>query len=171
MRFKLQKLGILVFVIALATIANPQAQAQESAFQACLDIKNSQERLRCFDHAAAETKKPIPNINLRRTNNPDANADVRSIASSRDDFGRSSMKRPETPEKDSLTVTLVSWKKTLHGKLIFTTSDGQVWRQTDTARLLLRGSNLPATITRTAMGGYRLSIDGIKRGAQVKREK
>lgn len=159
-----------LFIGLFFVLSTTPASAQNNSFQDCLNIENNQERLKCFDQAAKKTNPTIPDVNIERsapratTNNP--------VRTTRDDFGRSSMKENNRPkEAEKLKVTITSWKKNIYGSLIFTTADGQVWRQTDTARLIMRGDNLAATIHRTVTGGYRLSIDGIKRGAQVKRIK
>ena len=53
--------------------------------------------------------------------------------------------------------------------MVFTTEDGQVWRQSDSKRVFPRSEQFQATIKKGMMGSFFLQIDGIRRNIRVKR--
>lgn len=186
MTLKYSKELLILFVCGLfiLTTENTQAQGQDNAFQRCLSIEDNQARLSCFDQAARamnnqETISPPITTPHTQPNAIIAPAQVTSIqpdtqpdAARRDEFGRSSMRpEPTEVEDDTLHVTIVSWRKSLRGHYIMTTADGQVWRQTETGRIPLRGDQVSATIKKGALGSFRLNIDGMRKSFRVKRER
>lgn len=162
----------MLCVAATQALADtPQVVLQELA--RCADMADPQERLRCFDAAAARAKAVLAA--------PPAAGAGNAAGSPSDSFG---LARPPTPatrpeqfgkpmpraeELQSITATTSEFAKTLRGKALFVLDNGQVWRQLDsdgTEVVAPRASGFKVTIERGALGSYNLTIEG--RGGLIK---
>lgn len=143
----------------------PQVILQEIA--RCADTANADERLRCFDAAAARAKTVLAA--------PPAANDGNAARSPDDSFGLAQPPAPVTrPEQfgrpmpraeelHSITAITSEFAKTPRGKALFVLDNGQVWRQLDsdgTAVLDPPARGLKVTIERGAFGSYNLTMEG-----------
>ena len=152
------------FIIISANGAT--AQEQSNPFALCAAIQDDQQRLSCFDQAARTGNSSLPEIDTAIPDVLVSPTNESRIA----EFGRPPVRQaPTQTNDDEIHVTIVSWKKYSYNKWVFTTSDGQVWRQMDDRRIHLRGSQVGATIRKVMMGGFRLKLDGQSWGTRVKR--
>jgi hypothetical protein len=178
-------------VLAFAALFAAPALAQEaplSKVYACADIKDSAQRLACFDGAVATLKQA------------DAGGDVAVVSRSqvqkveKDAFGLSvpsvnelaasvgpapsaaatpAAAKPPKPEKvkplDRVTLAVRSIQKDGQGGMTFVMENGQVWKKIDTTSMLGMGKGpWTAEIKRAALGSYVLSLGGTS-SARVKR--
>lgn len=145
------------------------AQAAQSDFQKCSLIEKTQERLACFDSAAKKANEALPEINVIERNN--SNRPV--IDRSNSNFARENpnVGIPATMVNGRMRVVIVSWHKYDHEKWVFTTADGQVWRQMDPAAVNITGDTVGATIKELSLGGFRMRLDGTGWGFRVKQDK
>lgn len=162
---------MLALTATRALADTPQVVLEELV--RCADMADSQERLRCFDVAAARARMVLAS--------PPATGAGDAAGSSPDSFG---LARPPTPvarpeqfgkpvpraeELQSITATAIEFAKTPHGKALFVLDNGQVWRQLDsdgTEVVTPRASGIKVTIERGAFGSYNLTMDG--RSALIK---
>jgi hypothetical protein len=181
-----------LIAVAAASFAAP-AFAQEAPLArvyACADIKDSAQRLACFDGAVATLKQA------------DAGGDVAVVSRSqvqkveKDAFGLSvpsvselaasvassgpapaaaaTAARPPKPEKpkplDRVTLAVKSIQKDGQGNVTFVMENGQVWKKIDTGSLGALGRGpWTAEIRKASLGSYMLSISGTTASARVKR--
>lgn len=86
-----------------------------------------------------------------------------------DDFGLP--KKPATEERDNKTreLVLASAKRDQRGNIVFTMQDGQVWRQTDKAPIIMPSYDDQAVIEKGFPAGFRMRLN--KRTIRVERLK
>lgn len=150
-------LGIVFFSF---TFPAGKASAQEDPYLKCADIKKSKDRLKCYD-AILQEKNPEVVEKIEEATKVQA----------REDFALSSVPDKEKGEKrlKSVDVVIVDYSKDRYGKWILVTADGQVWRQTDTLSLQLKGQNIKGRFKRSMAGAYFFNLEGKKYGIKVKR--
>jgi hypothetical protein len=157
---------VTLFVAATqARAETPQAILRELV--QCADLADVQERLRCFDAAAARAKAVLAA--------PPAAGAGDAARSPLDSFGLpqppAPVTRPEqfgkpTPrpeELQSIAATVSEFAKTPRGKALFVLDNGQVWRQLDSdgsSVLDPPARGFKVTIERGAFGSYNLTIEG-----------
>jgi len=144
----------------------------------CSEIVDLSPRLACYDAVSAALQQgpqdqveTAPAAEAPAATSPVASADTaESNAEFRANFGAQHIARePEQEEPDEIRVLVTSWSTSPLGKMIFTTEDGQIWRQSDSNRVFPRSEQFSATIKKGMMGSFFLKIDGIRRAIRVKR--
>lgn len=152
-------LGIVFFSF---TFPAGKASAQEDPYLKCAEIKKSKDRLKCYD-AILQEKNPEVVEKIEEA--------VRVQA--REDFALSSVPDKVKGEKrlKYVDVVIIDYSKDRYGKWILVTDEGQVWRQTDTLSLNLRGTNIKGRFKRGMAGAYFFSLEGKKYGIKVKRSR
>jgi len=131
--------------------------ALPEAIRQCMTVRNSVERLACYDTAAARLA-----------------AGVTSQATPEEMFGIQAQHNrtqpaaaPERAEVTSIEARVARLRETKDGSVLIDLDNGQVWRQEDSATLLLKVGDV-VTISRGALKSFRLSTP-TKRSARVKR--
>jgi hypothetical protein len=141
----------LVCVPALAQ----QAADTTADISRCMDIKESAERIRCYDALADEV----------RARKPASEEKVQS-------FGKEPARVVDSDEgRKELHDRIEELRTTPTGRWIVTLASGQVWQQSVTGSYNLR-KGMDVRIFPTRFGnGYRLSAQGLKGFIQVQRIK
>jgi len=150
-------LGIVFFSF---TFPAGKAFAQEDPYLKCADIKKSKARLKCYD-AILQEKNPEVVEKIEEATKVQA----------REDFALSSVPDKEKGEKrlKYVDVVIIDYTKDRYGKWILVTDEGQVWRQTDSLSLQLKGQNIKGRFKRSMAGAYFFNLEGKKYGIKVKR--
>ena len=163
--------AMVLGTIALLTPATAHAQSlpdRTADYLKCTLIADMSPRLACYDAVSASLRATVQNEASPAVEaQPEEDAEARARAN----FGASTLprERQERNEPDEVGVLITSWRTSPLGKLVFTTEDGQVWRQSDSNRLFPRSEQFNATIKKGMMGSYFLKIEGIRRAIRVKR--
>lgn len=166
---------------AAATLAAPMAgHAQDSApprpallegLLSCRAITATDERLACFDAAAAafDTAEQqgevtvIDRVQARETRTRLFGLDLDTANL----FGRL---RQDDPV-DAIETTLTSGRQDGRGQWTFVLADGSIWRQIDMERVTARvAPGAPVRIRQGAVGSYLLSVGGA-RSVRARRER
>lgn len=138
----------------------------------CADVSSAEERLRCFDAAAARAKTmlaspPVPADAASRSPQDSFGLSRPPPPATRpEEFGKP-MPRPE--ELQSVTAMATEFARTARGKALFVLDNGQVWRQLDsdgTEVTLAPARPFKVTIERGVFGAYNLTMEG--RNALIK---
>lgn len=152
-------LGIVFFSF---TFPAGKASAQEDPYLKCADIKKSKARLKCYDAILQEQ-------------HPEAVQKIEEATQlqAREDFALQSVPDKEKGVKrlKYVDVVIVDYTKDRYGKWILVTADGQVWKQTDSLSLQLKGQNIKGRFKRSMAGAYFFSLEGKKYGIKVKRSR
>ncbi|MEE9281262.1 MAG: hypothetical protein V3V67_13910 [Myxococcota bacterium] len=133
-----------------------QAWAVEAEdLQRCAQISADAERLACYDELSARVASEPPS-----SPEPEPTREER--------FGLEPAPLPDAASE--IISELVSTRTNAQGKLVFSLGNGQVWRQTDYARLIVKKSETRRVIiSKTAIGSYWLKLEGGGRRVRVKR--
>lgn len=131
-----------------------------SQLEPCVSIRRDTERLACFDRAIAALRTgsdtPAPTAeNMFGVTESRAPADDRAQAEKREELRR-------------IQGSITSISRTGDGMIVLELDNGQVWRQQDSAVKLSIGVGDTVTITRAAMGTFRIA-DNSGRFARFKR--
>lgn len=89
-------------------------------------------------------------------------------AVSDDSFGAESLSDNSPKDKESIETSIASLKEDNRGFATFTLSNGQIWRQTETSRLLFNEGDT-ITITKGVFNSFYLSKPNNNRSSRVKR--
>lgn len=177
--------------VALALVALLGASslpaADENELIRCAQIRDDAERLECFDQAArrktteietgrgattpqaqapqAQTPPPPPPAPAAATAAPEAAA-----ASKEESFGAEQTRQaPKEPEVSAIRSTIVGHFDGFAGGTEVRLANGQLWVQTDAARLAVNKADPEVVIEKGFFGGYRLSVVGLNRSIRVRR--
>lgn len=169
---------ILVFTLAQITVFQAQAETLANAMEQCRQVSNSLKRLVCYDQLAQRAggleDSEVPEIYRQRSvpGNAQANigpSDVAQNPSSQSTFGlEKQIRRQQSSEVPEISMIVAKVKEAPHGHLIITMEDGQVWRQNDAERFIIKPGQR-VTIERGIFGSFYMEYDG--RRTQVKRTK
>ncbi len=171
---------ILLAGISAVPKASAQSEDQIKDLLACEKIKNSADKLECYDAVIAilkqqEASRDQAGSASSRSTQRRSSVDVGSQR--RADFGLSQQQieeRDQTPEKDKAPKEQVfqfthSWRDAV-GKYYFLMSNGQVWKETGGSHLIVPKRAKSIRIKRNIMGGYVAFIEGMNgRKGRVKR--
>ncbi len=175
----------LCLVAVLCVCSNfALAESLAGALNKCSQVENSLKRLVCYDKLNQQAKgykdSKLP-TGIRSGNNyqagnyqpknsnqaaAPAGTPTNNMASAEDKFGLPLIQLVEKDQATSLTAQVREVKKTPRGKLIITLENGQIWKQTDSDRLLLRAGDsvnierglLGAFFLKTAAGTSRIKV-------------
>lgn len=172
------KINVLIasFLLMLS-LASPKANAQKTPEQStsnliknCQKIQKDKQRLACFDMIARS---------LRTDNGTTSDSDKTSPEFDKKhitDFGLSDLKKQKyqnSPVKPKdLTFKLINTKRRHNQKYRFYLENGQIWEQTDDARIFVpkNGENT-VTIKKKSLGSFMLRVNNKGRSVRVKRLK
>lgn len=178
-------LGIILLVNA------PLAAAADSddAIAECARIASTGDRILCLE-AALRRLSPAPQARSAAGDvqaggqpeiaaEPPVRAELPAAAAAGnstdragdvEQFGLSdAQKKQERP--DSITVEVTRVSESAYGKMLITTADGQVWRQTDQARARMPEVPFNAEIRSGAAGSFFIQASSGGRAVRVRRER
>lgn len=169
-------------LLVLGLIAAP-AVAQEAPLDriyACTGVAESAARLACFDAATAALKAAdaaggVAVVDRAKIVQAQKEAfglaapTLSSIAESSSSSTAAAAKVEKPKALDKVTLKVKSVEKGSDGHYRFTMEDGQVWRQTDSIKLLAIGKGpWIAEIRKGALGSFLLKLDN-RTAVRVKR--
>ena len=168
------KYAVCVLLMGCCGGALSTAAAQEAplaALYGCRDIEADAERLACYDEAVGKIRTGEEAGDLAVvTKEQVAEVNVRSFGSPEPDISSLAPQVKEAKKLDRIDSPIVAYRAGGNGKLRFELENGQIWRQTDTTRVDLRGDGpWPATVKRAAFGSFLLSTDGARGAVRVQR--
>lgn len=179
--------GIILLVTALqAAAADP-----DDAIAECARISSTGDRILCLENALRRISLPpgtdarpggeAPVDQSETVDEPQVRADAlaavappNAVAAEQagdvEQFGLSeAQKKQERPDAITVVVTRVS--ENAYGKMLVTTADGQVWRQTDQARARMPDVPFDAEIRSGASGSFFLRALNGGRAVRVRRDR
>lgn len=129
------------------------------ALQACANLHNDGERLACYDRLVAQTAAGNAPTEEQVAQAP------QEMFGMRGDVSRKSAPEaaPRREELSSITAHVQALKASASGALIIELDNGQVWRQEDSAQLMLEVGD-SVTITRGALKSFRLATTAHRAG-------
>lgn len=167
--------------LTLAVALGPSAvTAQDQTAVDCAAIESAEQRLACFDAAYGKSEtlpEQIETSSGAATDSPPGDAGPAAAAGAaaatatttppdEADFGLSKSKT-ET-EGESLVSGIAAVSKDGYDKLIFELENGQVWRQLEYKRFIVKAGDV-AEIRHGSFGSYKLYIQGKKTWTRVRR--
>lgn len=180
--------GVVVVCGAGVAGATPARDAM-TAVAKCTEIAGIEERLQCFDAAAAGVRNVLAEADRQAEaarKKEEENGGVLSWfgfstdgppVTKAEDFGMAPpSSRPDAPKEiTEISAQVTEVAKTPLGKSIFILDNGQIWRQLDSdqTEVTRRPSSGPmqVRIEAAVMGSFSLYIEGSKRMVKVRRLK
>jgi hypothetical protein len=178
--------GMVMVCFAGAAGASPARDAM-TAVAKCAEIAGTDERLQCFDAAAAGVRTVLANADAAARKQEEEGGGVLAWfgftqdgppVTKAEDFGIAPAKntRPDAPKEiTEIAASVQEVAKTPLGKSIFILDNGQIWRQLDgdQTEVQHRASSGPMNvrIEKAFMGSYSLFIEGTKKMVKVRRLK
>ncbi len=158
----------------------PSPAQDEATMIRCAQIRDDAERLACFDRAARQQREaietPAPAPASAPAPAPAPTPDVAPAAPppspAAEDFGAEQAAPAATEKEDPSRVMrsrIVGYFPGFTGGTEVTLENGQIWRQTDAARLSVQKTDPVVVIEKGFFGNYRLSVEGFNRSIRVKR--
>ena len=142
----------LPFMLLSGMLLSGAAFAQQGPVdkvKACAGVKDDAARLKCYDTAVPGLQSDIQ-VPVFRFPDPDPVAAPKPPSTS-------TIIPAETPDSITLAVTKIA--PGADGKLRFTLSNGEVWRQTDSIQLKNLGNGpWKAEVRKAAMGSFMLKV-------------
>ena len=155
--FSVFRLSFIGMFLAVLTATQGGLSADEGdqykSFKDCLTISDKSVRFVCYEAFARGGVFSVKKVEIEQKKS----------------FGTEKKSPIDAMEK--MTVTVEAVKKTALGKLVFTTSDGQIWKQTNSGRFIKPKLPFEAVIKKRMISGYMLSPVGSNKTVAVKRIK
>ncbi len=179
-------LSVMALVMTFGGLAAAPAAAQDSlraGLDNCAAIRNAAERLFCFDSLAAGTEARMQSNSAATevSTTPGTSTNSMPAAAARPprqpagnandggDFGLELEQAREGPQ--TLTSyydgSFTGWT----GDTVFPLENGQVWKQVESGRLVVRAERPLVTIRRGWFGAFYLKVEGSNKQIRVKRIK
>ena len=152
--------------LSLLVLLSANSFAQEintQALKACSMIENDFKRLVCYDKIIAGK-----NIDVSATKAPVVVEQTKTITKEKE-FGLEHKNISENSDSEQVALAK-KVKKSLHGELVITLDNGQVWRQIGTDSFRLKADN-EVIIMRGALNSFLLKKAGSNKTIRVKRVK
>lgn len=175
-------IGMMVAAAGLPFSTTVWAQDDARTVLACGDLTDAQARLACFDRMLPALRRhfgPDTAVGTGAAVSPPAAAAVAppvapAAPPPKESFGGPQFNRPapEAPPRedvDFIDAVVTAHRVNPRGLTILTLDNGQVWIQTETPTLLIKGEGRRIRIEKAALGGYRLTGEGLGRAYWVKR--
>jgi hypothetical protein len=141
----------------------------------CAGIRDSVERLKCFDTAAPRANRALAPTQAKETREvPDWFGFSRPAkpVTKAEEFGKPP---PRPDEINQITATVLDLARTVRGRTIFVLDNGQTWRQLDADSTEVRdpspGKAMRVTIETGFLDSYNLTIEGRNGLIKVRRLK
>lgn len=160
--------ALLLLGAAPAPAADEAADATQG-FLECLEIRDPQERLACYDRMAVaviELGLALPGATGAAA--PAAAAPAAAPPTPEEEFG---LEQARAAETGSITAGVVGGFRGWSGDTVFELDNGQVWRQTGSGRYEYSGEDRAVVITRGFLGSFSLQPEGLNRTVRVQRIK
>lgn len=163
---------------ALLTLAAANAAAEDPLreFMKCLETRDDQARLACYDRLAYALVELGPDAALAPAGTgvaaasaPAQSGERAALPTPEEAFGNEQVERNDAV--DSITANVIGGFAGWDEDTTFELDNGQVWQQSTTGRFLYGGPDRSVTIRRAAFGSFMLSPDGLNRSIRVKRIK
>lgn len=182
MRRLMWQAGVLALVGGVVVAAQPSGDA----LQRCAQVKDSLERLVCYDRAAAAgTSAPAAPAAMPATpvappvvTPPAAAVPAAPVTAPAREFGDETVKRTEKERvansgPTSLTALVAGMKEYRRNVYVLTLDNGQVWQQMDMDSLFTVKVGDTIQIEKGKLGGYRMArtSDGRSGWVRVNRVK
>lgn len=168
--------GIAAATLLMMHAASAAAADPLREFTKCLETRDEQARLACYDRLASALVELGPEGALAvagsgaAAGSALAQADERArLPTPEEEFGNERVGRDDAV--DSITAYVIGGFAGWDEDTTFELDNGQVWQQSTTGRFLYGGPDRPVTIQRAAFGSFMLSPDGLNRSIRVKRIK
>jgi len=133
--------------------------------RACATLRTDAERLACFDRRVVPAASGV--TAAESPSQEDMFGMSRDVAGPADEAPESKEKEQEPESIDKISAQVTDVQTLARGEKVLTLDNGQVWQTVDLGELLLTPGD-PVTITRAAMGTFRL-VTASHRTARVKR--
>ena len=167
--------------LAAALMLNASSAAAENpmrGFLECLEMRDDQARLACYDRLAATLVELGPGAVLSPLDTDRSGAAPPAVqagaqaasaapAGPEDAFGNEMNSRDG--DLDSITAYVVGGFTGWEPGTVFRLDNGQAWELQGSARFAYGGPDRPVTIRRAAFGSFMLSPDGLNRSVRVRR--
>lgn len=177
---------ILLFTASLAAAADP-----EDAIAECARISSTGDRILCLENALrrlspdpqarSETGDVKATGQRENTADPQGQAELpaatavaaRNATERSAEFEQFGLSEAQQKQErlDSITVEVTRVSESAYGKMLITTADGQVWRQTDQARARMPEVPFDAEIRSGASGSFFIQASSGGRAVRVRRER
>ncbi|WDD99024.1 hypothetical protein [Thalassomonas actiniarum] len=165
---------IVAVMLGLGYTSAIQAFDLKDELMVCAATKDSLSRLACYDKLVQERKLSTGSEDIAVKPRKKAAGDVAATTQSKnkaDDFGKAHIAATAAEEDNSSMFSEIDKVKELHyGKLALTLTNGQVWHQTDSNKLLLEAGDKVELIEGMLSAIY-LRKDGFNKRIRVKRIK
>lgn len=164
--------GSLIFA---AEVASADSEGRENALRQCYNIEDAVRRLSCYDlYAKTWVGRPDKGLAIRSTEAvADTNLPERPRQElNQEQFGANQVKtkKSESLEPKSITALVDRVTESRRNLRTFHLANGQVWRQTEPSYISIpKTGNFEVVVSKGAIGGYRLRVDGKGKMARVKR--
>ncbi|PAJ71805.1 hypothetical protein CJF42_24755 [Pseudoalteromonas sp. NBT06-2] len=152
--------------LSLLVLLSANSFAQEvntQALKACSMIENDFKRLVCYDQIIAGKSIDVSNVKMP------IKTEQKKVESKTDKFGLEHKNISVNAEKEQVAA-VKKVKESLHGELIVTLTNGQVWRQLGTNDFRVKADN-EVIIMRGALNSFLLKKMGSNKTIRVKRVK
>lgn len=176
------------FVIAALAIQPVSAQTEDAIAEvlACRGVEDDARRLACLDEAAASLATAVSGSQASAAAAEDRSANFgfirREPVRAEEEFGAEDLpkqaaavdKKDENRDIRELRAKVLESGANPFGKAVLVLDNGQVWRQLDSDNVRLRiprGVEATAIIKKSALGGYRMTVEPLGRTIRVKRIK
>jgi hypothetical protein len=165
-----------VLAWTLATLAGSSvAGAQvEDRLADCARIATSTDRLACYDALSAARKSAAHDWNRgfgagAARSAPAVAEPLQLEPTTPAEFGFDNRRQSGAPDeiRSRFDGEFTGWS----GNTLFRLENGQVWKQAQSGRSSYRATRPQVTIKRTALGGYRLLVEGDDQSVRVERVK
>ena len=163
--------------VAVAQSASAQSEDQIRDLLACEKIKNSADKLECYDAVIAILKQQEASREQSGSDRSDSVQRRRSVDNRTADFGLSQQQLEERDEqqgrkkapKQQIFEFTHKWRDAA-GKYYFLMTNGQIWKEVKGSHLIVPKRAKKIRIKRNMMGGYMAFIEGMNgRQGRVKR--
>jgi hypothetical protein len=162
--------GTALCVLAIAGTAGAQV---EDRLADCARIAGSSERLACYDALTEARRNAAPQRGGSRASALDAASGSRVAPEpagfaqdNARDFGFDDRQSGSAQEIQSrYDGQFTGWS----GNTLFRLENGQVWKQAQSGRVSARVAHPTVTIKRTALGSYRMNVEGLGESIRVER--
>jgi hypothetical protein len=166
-------------------LALPAAAAQDpvnaAQLLACADLADSGARLACFDRLAAAVRPPRPApapapVAATPATPPATSAPAPAVARSTappppslgEEQIRKSQSERDAAQEPAVKARISASQRLSGGRYQITLDNGQVWRHEDGSQMEYLKAGEAVTISRAALGSYRLTIDSLNSGKWVR---
>lgn len=158
--------------IILAVILTPTAVADRDAAQQCTGIAAAEERLACFDAAYAVKQGSGSGSPATATGAPSAAVVTTAEHEGNRVITEEEFGLPQPPPPDGmLKSAIMRVERDSRDRLTFYLENGQVWKQIESTYTPFRVKQDPAVamIKSSALGSFKLTVEGGSRSVRVKR--